>query len=70
MIFDFNFNLHFSMFIFCQAYTLAIKEEDGNLVVNVVADTYFGARQASTLTSYLIFGLNQLKNSYFGKHPP
>ena len=30
-----------------EAYTLSLKEEDGNLVVNIVADTYFGARQAS-----------------------
>jgi len=27
-----------------EAYTLTIKEEDGKLIVNVVADTYFGAR--------------------------
>ena len=28
-----------------EAYTLAIqKEESGNIVVNIVADTYFGAR--------------------------
>ena len=32
------------MFIVCQAYTLGVKEEDGNLIVNIVADTYFGAR--------------------------
>ena len=28
-----------------EAYTLAIQEEEsGNIVVNIVADTYFGAR--------------------------
>ena len=27
-----------------EAYTLGVKEEGGNLVVNIVADTYFGAR--------------------------
>ena len=27
-----------------EAYTLGVKEEAGNLVVNIVADTYFGAR--------------------------
>lgn len=27
-----------------EAYTLSLKEEDGHLVVNIVADTYFGAR--------------------------
>ena len=27
-----------------EAYTLGVKEEDSNLVVNIVADTYFGAR--------------------------
>ena len=29
-----------------EAYTLGVKEENDNLVVNIVADTYFGARQA------------------------
>ena len=27
-----------------EAYTLGVKEKGGNLVVNIVADTYFGAR--------------------------
>ena len=28
-----------------EAYTLAVQEEEsGNIVVNIVADTYFGAR--------------------------
>ena len=42
--FNFNFIFNFIVFIVCQAYTLGVKEEDGNLIVNIVADTYFGAR--------------------------
>ena len=37
--------------VYCQAYTLAVKEEEGNLIVNIVADTFFGARQASIHTN-------------------
>ena len=46
-----------------EAYTLSVKEEDGNLVVNIVADTYFGARQASVhhtdpIPSRIFFGVS------------
>ena len=27
-----------------EAYTLGVKEDEGNIIVNIVADTYFGAR--------------------------
>ena len=48
---DFHFQVRFSVQgdslelpTESEAYTLGVKEEGGNLVVNIVADTYFGAR--------------------------
>ena len=45
-----------------EAYTLGVKEENDNLVVNIVADTYFGARQALANTNYYIFKICQILN--------
>ena len=36
-----------------EAYTLGVKVEDGILVVNIVADTYFGARKALENTNFI-----------------
>ena len=54
-----------------EAYTLGVKIEDGILVVNVVADTYFGARQELANTDFILrFVQFQIGNSIISSFLP